>query len=183
MSDTTAPTREDILRGIAGQVCPWCGAERNSETGRPFRVLAAHTARVHDIGGHDLRRLAGYTTLDRVCTPAHAEMRRAEMGTRRAATLNAKPRADMTLCPNCRCEPRVVRLSGGLNQYCATCAPILAAALWAASVEGHSAQTKAARVANPEKYRARSRGAYAAHRDENNARQQARRARRKAAGP
>lgn len=56
--------RENVLAGL----CPFCGEG-------PFKVVAGHTTRVHDVDRFELRDLAGLFYSDSICDPDYAEER------------------------------------------------------------------------------------------------------------
>lgn len=52
-----------VLRAIEAQMCPWCGAG-------PYKVLASHTSRAHEVSPAELRELAGLPAYGvSICSP------------------------------------------------------------------------------------------------------------------
>jgi len=59
-----------VRRAIEAQTCPWCGAG-------PYKVLASHTSRAHEIGPAELRELADLPAHGvSICSSERAEQAR-----------------------------------------------------------------------------------------------------------
>lgn len=65
----STPTPEAIRAAIEAQTCPFCGKG-------PYKVVAGHTKRVHDIDRRQLRDMAGLRLVDSICAPEHSAERR-----------------------------------------------------------------------------------------------------------
>lgn len=65
------PTAEQVRVAIVKQLCPWCGKG-------PYKVVAIHTSKAHEIDAWELRERAGLTTNDSICSPEVSDQRRRE---------------------------------------------------------------------------------------------------------
>jgi hypothetical protein len=65
-----------VLRAIEAQMCPWCGAG-------PYKVLAGHTSRAHEISPAELRELAGLPAYGvSICSPERSAKARTALQNR-----------------------------------------------------------------------------------------------------
>lgn len=136
-TSTAEPAPEYVRACIREQRCPYCGATENG-AGRPFRLLANHTAHVHGVDRFALREAAGLPRdSDFICAPEHTERIRSavlaplwakpkfrelqrQLGIARIPRLEEiRPGRDDGLCPRCGVNPRPIRAAG--KPYCALC--------------------------------------------------------------
>lgn len=78
------PFEDSILAAVQACLCPWCGRG-------PWKMLAAHVAKMHGVSPDQLRDMAGLTRGASICDPAFAAVRSALAKSRGATPPRATP--------------------------------------------------------------------------------------------